>query len=552
MIKSDLYLILIELAFSIGLYFLADYADKVKSTKWKLLYIVPLIVCIIFIAFTGEEIALLGVYIAVIVLLIGFSREEVKMRRLASAIAALLIIPSILVCNLYKGYRMPNYLEDFKEGFDAMKEHYCLAEHKGIDWDMLYEEYEPQFKEIQRKHDAVGNYILWTKFCYNFHDGHVAYIVKDEAVMDKADEIMYGNDYGLSLMTLSDGRTVAVNVEKDSDVYNAGIRNGTVITSWDGRKTEELINDIVIDFYNKMPYNPVKENDDFYRAVFAAGTGGDSVAITYIGEDGAEHSVSAGKLGAYDKRLEGTMRILADGKKADNLTWHELSDDTCILRLTGMMYDTSSSNTGNFSAMKEEVRENLLELKEKGVKNIVIDLRNNGGGDPNFIIAVAELLAPEGEYPYAYSGVWDEKEKEFMYDEAAGRYVVGNGITYKGEGVWGNGQIVILVSSCTISAGDHFAEMMSIHDNVTIMGFTASNCSGQAIRGVTFEDGALQFSSVPTLRADGTIYIDTDASRQATIPLDVKVPFDEKAVTAMFENGEDYLMEYAKEYIEGK
>ncbi|MDE5872310.1 MAG: hypothetical protein K2H07_00185, partial [Lachnospiraceae bacterium] len=85
MIKSDLYLILIELAFSIGLYFLADYADKVKSTKWKLLYVVPLIVCIGFIAFTGEEISLLGVYIAVIVLLIGFSREEVKMRQLACA-----------------------------------------------------------------------------------------------------------------------------------------------------------------------------------------------------------------------------------------------------------------------------------------------------------------------------------------------------------------------------------------------------------------------------------------------------------------------------------
>ena len=70
------------------------------------------------------------------------------------------------------------------------------------------------------------------------------------------------------------------------------------------------------------------------------------------------------------------------------------------------------------------------------------------------------------------------------------------------------------------------------------MGFTSSNCSGQAVRAVTFEDG--------------TIFIDTDASRQATVALDVTVPFDEKAVVSMFENGEDYLMEYAKEYVEGK
>ena len=538
MIKSDLYLILIELAFSIGLYFLADYADKVKSTKWKLLYVVPLIVCIGFIAFAGEEISLLSVYIAVIVLLIGFSREEVKLRQLASAIATLLIIPSILICNLYKGYRTPNYLEEFKKGFDAMQEHYCLGEHKGIDWDMLYEEYEPQFKEIQRKHDAVGNYILWTKFCFNFHDGHVAYMLEDEAVTDKAHEIMYGNDYGLSLMTISDGKTVAVNVEKDSDIYKAGIRNGTVITSWDGRNIETIINDVEIDFYDNMPYNSVKENDDFYRAVFAAGTGDDSVVIKYIGEDGAEHSVNAKQLGSYFDRLEGTMRILSDGINADNVTWQELSDDTCILRLTEMMYDTNSSSTADFSAMKENVRGTMRALNEKGIKNIVIDLRNSGGGDLDFIIAIAELLAPEGEYQYAYSGVWDDKEKEYRYDEAAGKYVVGDGVTYRGEGVWCDGQIVILVSSGTISAGDHFANMMSVYDNVTIMGFTSSNCSGQAVRAVTFEDG--------------TIFIDTDASRQATVALDITVPFDEKAVVAMFENGEDYLMEYAKEYIEGK
>lgn len=552
MIKSDLYLILTELAFSIGLYFLADYADKVKSTKWKLLYMVPLIVCIIFIAFTGEEISLLSVYIAAIVLLIGFSKEEAKVRRLVSAIAALLIIPSILVCQLYKGYRMPNYLKEFREGFDTMKEHYCLGEHKGIDWDMLFEEYEPQFKDVQRKHDAVGNYILWTKFCSNFHDGHVAYMVKDEAVTDKAGEIMYGNDYGLSLMSLSDGTVVAVNVEKDSDIYKAGIRNGTVITSWDGRKVGELINSVEIDYYVEMAYNPVEENEDFYKAVFAAGTGGDSVAIKYTGSDGAEHSVNAAKLGSYADRLEGTMRILTDGMKADNVIWNELSDSTCTLRLTQMMYDTNSASTGNYSDLKEQVREDMLALKEKGVKNIIIDLRNNGGSDPNFIIAIAELLAPEGEYRYAYSGVWDEKEKKYKYDEAAGKYVVGNGVTYNGEGVWGDGQIIILVSSGTISAGDHFADMMCIHDNVLIMGFTSSNCSGQAVRAVSFEAGTLQFSSVPTLNADGTIFIDADASRQATVPLDVKVPFDEKAVAAMFDNGEDYLMEYAKEYIDKK
>ena len=32
------------------------------------------------------------------------------------------------------------------------------------------------------------------------------------------------------------------------------------------------------------------------------------------------------------------------------------------------------------------------------------------------------------------------------------------------------------------------------------------------------------------------------------VPIDVIVPFDEKAVTAIFESGEDYLLDYAVKY----
>lgn len=551
MVITDLCLIFLELAFSIGLYFLAGYAEKVKSTKWKLLYVLPLIVCILFIAFTGEEISLLPVYIAVIVLLVGFSNEDAGARRIASAVATLLIIPSIIICNIYPGYRSPNYHKEFEEAFASMKEHYCLTEHKGIDWDALYEEYEPRFKEVQKKHDEVENFILWSEFCYNFHDGHVAYTSADDAVMEKAGDIMYGNDYGLSLMTLADGTTVAVNVEKESEIAEAGIKNGTVITSWDGKTIDELINEKEI-FFFMIPYNPVKENDDFYRAVLASGIGGDTVCIGFIADDGKEHTVNAPKLGAYMDRLDSTMHILTDGIEATNATWFDLDEDTAILRLNMMIYDSESASTGDYSSFKETLRAEMLSRKEQGIENLIIDMRNNGGGDPGFIRAIAELLAPEGEHPYAFSGVWDDDKKEFMYDETAGKYAVGKEVTYKGENVWGDGQIVLLVSSGTISAGDHFAKMMSIYDNVTIIGFTSTNCSGQAIRGVELEAGALQFSSVPTLNEDGSIYIDADMSRQATVPLDIKVPFDKEAVEAMFENGEDYLLDYARKYIDGK
>lgn len=546
MISTDIILIVLIIGASLGLYALAGYAAKVLSPKWKLCYVVPLIVCIFFVALSGIELSLLGVYIGCVLLFIGFMKEDVWIRHILSVSAAVLTVVSIPVCFLNSGYRMPNFANEFKSGFESMREHYCMTKHKGIDWDALYDEYLPQFKEVQKNHDEVENYILWTELCNRMHDGHVAYYA-DEKVMGKAIEKMYGNDYGLSLITLSDGDTVAVNVQKDSAVYAAGIRNGTIITAWDGKAIEALKPDDIPIVW--LPNNPVKENDDFNSAMLVAGMGGDTVFIGFIDENGEEKSVRVAKLGVYAKRLRDTTNILYSGIEASNMTWHDLNEDTAVLRLTQMMYDSDASRTGNYERMKDELKAGLLEQKEKGIKNLVIDLRNNAGGDPNFIIAVAELLSPEKEFTYAYSSVWDENKKNFSYDAGTGKYAVGNKVAYTGENMWGDGQIILLVNMATISGGDHFTKLMSVLDNVTIMGFTSSNCSGQAIRGVKFEEGALQFSSVPTLNEDGTIYIDADASRKATVQLDVKIPFDKDAVKAIFDKGADYELYYAEKYL---
>ncbi|MCM1273081.1 MAG: S41 family peptidase [Clostridium sp.] len=546
MINADIILIVLTMGFSLGLYALAGYAAKVLSSKWKLCYILPFVVCIVFMEFSGLELSLLGVYIGCVLLLMGFMKESVRVRRIVSICTALLAMITIPVCLLNTGYRMPNFAAEFKSGFESMREHYCMAEHKEIDWDALYDEYLPKFKEVQKNHDAVENYILWTKLCNSMHDGHVAYYADNE-IMDAAVEKMYGNDYGLSLITLSDGNTVAVNVEEGSTVYAAGIRNGTIITAWDGKAVDELkTSDTPIVW---LAYNPVKENDDFNSALLVAGMGGDTVSIRFLDENGEERSVNAAKLGAYADRLKNTTDLLYSGIVASNMTWHDLNDDTAVLRLTQMMYDTNAAETGDYVRMKDELKAGILEQKEKGIQNLIIDLRSNSGGDPNFILAAAELFSPEQEFTYAYSGVWDEEQKCFAYDAETERYVVGNKITYTGENVWGDGRIVLLVNMETISAGDHFTKLMSVLDNVTIMGFTGSNCSGQGIRGVQFEDGALQFSSVPTLNADGTIYVDTDISRQVTVPLGVQIPFDENAVKAIFDDGEDYELGYAEEYL---
>ncbi|MBQ7980251.1 MAG: peptidase S41, partial [Oscillospiraceae bacterium] len=273
MVFMDILLIVINLAIIACLYFLAGYAARVISSKWRICYIVPAIFCLAFTAAEGFEVSMLPVYIGSLIPIAGFINEKEKVRKLASIVSAALIVIAVPICLLNKSYRAADYVQDFKDGFHCMKKHYVLAEHKGVDWDALYDEYLPLFKEANREQDEVANYIAWMKFSAELHDGHVGYVPQNaDDIESELKKRLYGNDYGLSLVTLSDGRIAAVSV--DESLAQHGITTGTIITKWDGADPLEVARQS--EYFSAASFAD-RDNEAFYLAVCAAGVGGDSV-----------------------------------------------------------------------------------------------------------------------------------------------------------------------------------------------------------------------------------------------------------------------------------
>lgn len=540
----DLIIVAFGIVWSVVLFFAAGYANEAPNSKWKLLFIVPGFVCMVLSGLSGFEISMLPAYVSVIILAAGFFKESKRFRQMLCIPAILLLLAAIPMCVFNTGYRAPEYTKDFKKAFSAMKEHYVLSEYKKIDWDRLYAAYLPQFQEADKHHDEVEINIIWQRFCQEFHDGHVGWQSFGSGIMEETADRMFGSDYGLSLMTLENGDTVAVNVEEGSVLREAGIVNGTVVTAWNQVPIEDLVKNTNV----RISTFPDEKNEHFYRALTAAGTGGESVTITFLDKDGKICNVEAPKLGSYAKRLEETVGIINGGVKTGNMEWSFPADNTACLRIKQMMYDSISYDDGNHAEMKAELRERILKLRETGTNKLIIDLRDNAGGSMQFVLAVAQLLAPKGGHSYIYEAVWDENTKEYKRD-ADGNYIVGKGITYQGEDLMAGGEIIILVNAATISAGDHLTMLLSEFDNVTVMGFTPSSGSGQAVNSIRFDYGILTYSDVPCLDSEGNIFIDTDFSRQSNMPLDVKVPFDQKAVTALFDEKKDYLLEIAVDVL---
>ena len=569
--KMDKTLAILVLLLTILTFFLPSIAKKRASRLLRLVYLAPLFFCVLLAPFAGWEIGGIGMYLAAVLVMLELYMEKQSMRNLLSVAAAAAVIATLIFMNVSPMYHRVDYLSDFESAFATMKEHYVLTEEKDIDWDALYAEYKPQFEKITKEQDAYLCDVMWTKFAQEFYDGHVEYSpAKDEAVHELHARL-FGNDYGLSMLRLEDGHFVAVNVEGCGNSYtitdpgedydfvsdymsetaeedrlqlrNAGLHNGSVITSWNGRAVEEMTAQVEVTLYS----NPDCRNEEFYRPAYAAGIGEDEVTIGFIGDDGEEKSVTANALGPYYPRLRTTIQTLDAGMNISNLDWCMVDEKTALLRIDSMMYDLAAYSGDDYSEMTEELRLMIDALDQSDVERLIFDLRMNGGGSPFMVKAVAELFAPKGEHLLSYNARINEHE--VRYERGAdGRYIMGEPIIYTGEDLWAGREIIILVNAETVSAGDMMTYIMAEYPNVTIMGFTGSNSSCQAVSQIPLKKGELSYSAVPNLDANGDLIIDTRADHVSRVPVDHFIPLTEEAIRGIYDEGGDYVLEYALQY----
>ena len=534
-----------------ALWLLAERADRIKSTKWKLLWLLLPVPAFV-ITKRGPDISLLPLYLGTVIAALGFFTEAKPRRQKLAAAGAVCMLLSIPVCFLNPRYRAKSYLKDFETLFSCMREHYVLTEHKGIDWDALYAEYQPQFAEIDRTQDAGRNALVWGALSGEFHDGHVgySYCKEDNDAAAAAIKAALGNDYGLSVMHCSDGSFAAVNTDESLAAY--GIHNGTVITKWDGRSPDEVsksspaygLSTFVADqdghILMHLDSYPDIDNEIFWSGLLAAGVGGESVTVTYLDDSGAEQTAVLPKTGEYFERCRDTVNTINQGIESANLAWSKINETTACLRIKGMSYDMKSYNSAEddaFNEMKDELRSTILQYQAEGVRDVIIDLRSNEGGSPHMVNGVVSMFAPKGEYVNMITGVWDEEHHKWATDEN-GNYIKGKEIKFQGEQLLGDGRVILLVNSETVSAGDDMVKIMSDMENVTILGFTQPNGSCQAVNFQSADFGSLSFSGCVTLDQDGSIFIDSGKDRQSTDGDAVQiVPFDAAAIHALFDVG---------------
>lgn len=550
----DISTLIINGIFAVFFLFFPSITDKYKSTAWRIVYIVPFLLDLIMLGVGGYEKCMLPVYIGAVLASYGFFFDKKRVKQLMAVLFVMALMITIPICQNSKLYRGKKYHYYFEEMTNEMQKHYILADYKNIDLDALIDKYDPAFREAQKKNDGILYYESMIKFIAEFPDGHVYFYPIDRENVDyvRACDNILGNDYGLSLVKLDQGGYAAADVASgggaSKSLKESGIHNGTIITSWGGKSIEDYKDDITLIEYNM----PIKENYDFMLPLYVAGKGKDTVDVTYLNDKGEEEKVTLTAMGPYYDRFSDMQDKLFDGIEAGNLAVQDIDEDTAVIRIKMMMFDSESANNGEYSAMQQELETKVKELKEAGKSNLILDMRRNEGGDPYMIKSIFAVFAPKGEHEQLYTAKYDEKKNGYVFD-GKGRMIPNEKITYQGEDMWHDGKIYLLVNAECISAGDHTVYEMSQYPNATVIGLTQSNGSGQAVsQHMTEAADYYSFSEYPVLNEDGSFLVDADANGLVSqrLSLDVKIPMDQDGVEKICNPDEDYELDYTVKYAE--
>ncbi|MCR5417717.1 MAG: S41 family peptidase [Lachnospiraceae bacterium] len=465
--------------------------------------------------------------------------------------AALLLLNIIVIWAVYLRPNVTNcsalgWTDSFEKTIDYLEEEYILNDWKEIDYNRIRKELIPKVREAEQNNDEIAYVAALYELKYAFHDGHVT-VRGDMSGRNAAIAMMAGNDYGFSMFRAKTGEVVAILVDEKSEACKNGIHNGTVITKWDDVPIDEACAGVkCID--REHPFQTT-ENIYIGQPIFLAGQGGDELKVTFISDDNKETSVTLSPCGEYVYRRTQALGILFDDSviSHDNYSLAMLNDHIGYLRIWEEEYSedpffiTKCTIAGFSQEIYDKLDAGLEELNRQGMDRIIIDLRNNEGGNGFESRSVAALFT-SNPIPYYLT----------LYKD--GEYQIVSGTKQPGTGKWDNIPIVVLVNGQTVSAGEILTNYLKGSKNVTVMGDTTTWGAAQGTGGSTVLTDSkyeFRFPITPEIGPDHLPIVDVKADGCTRLTLDHQIDYSTEEIGEMFEHPEiDTVLQEAVEWLE--
>lgn len=415
-----------------------------------------------------------------------------------------------------------SYADAFTALVDQLEIEYSFTEYKGVDWDALREAFLPRFEAADADGDAQAYRRALRDFAWQIPDGHVSGPFLQEDFQDTA-----VGGIGLAIKELSDGRVLAVLVVENSQAALAGIELGAEILAINDLPISEHISQTVSHF---GPYSTL-HTQRLDQVIFAARFPyQENVTVTFQNPGSQAQTVEL----VADFEFESFDYWLAE----DGRTGFELPVEYQLLQdNVGYVKIYSFSDNAQLSIQLWERM--MRQMNENGVENLIIDMRQNGGGSGYLATAMSAYFFDE-PLDVGFVGGYSHSRGEFYVDEENPSRL----ILPEDENLHYDGNVVVLVAASCASACEFFSYNMTLQDRALIVGHTPTAGLGGPVDELLMpEDEAFRFTIGRAFDMVGEIIIEG----MGIVP-DVLVPVDE---TAVFSD-EDVLQQTAVRLLLGE
>ncbi|MBB6671575.1 S41 family peptidase [Cohnella nanjingensis] len=423
------------------------------------------------------------------------------------------------------------YAQAFVHLNARLSEEYPFGDWKKVDWDRLKRKYEPIFEKAEQTKDKDLYYKTLREYLFSLRDGHIK--IANERLYDGNTVFKHeaGGGLGISAIRLDDGKVLVDLVLKDSPAERSGIKLGAEIVSWNGEPAKDV--------YARASWSesPMATDGDrlFNQGRFMARAPiGQEVRIAYRNRD--DHELKNVALKAYDDHYETLKRTRAKWSETDApIEASVLSNGYGYVKIRYFLPSKTISNP------EKVLKEALNLFRDRQVKGIVIDVRDNPGGDDDLVASMAGFFVDKKRL-YEYVSYYSRITRRFEINAMETRIIKPAEPRYTGN-------VAILINHRTGSSGEGLPIALKGMPHVKIVGFTSTNGSFGVVTGpirVEMPEGyLLQFPDGRSLNQDKVIQGDSDDTGQGGGIPDIRIPLNEQNFEEKYIQGQDVELNYA-------
>jgi carboxyl-terminal processing protease len=419
------------------------------------------------------------------------------------------------------------------DAFEKLSDHlsraYAIGEWKRIDWQSLHDVTAPKIAAASQSGNRNAYYVALREYLWSLNDGHVNLYGHDGGLRNTAVK----GGFGLALIQLDDGRTVAYMVREGGPAGNQGMKWGATILEWNGIATADVAAQTTVLWYLKPPATNEGRRLAQLRLLTRMPVGTSATVVFQNPDEDKSRSVT---LVAVDDSFE-LLRL--DGRPSSwrppekNIDWRMLPEGIGYVRI----YEEMPTLTQLLP--DRVIRSAVAAFVRARAKGVVIDVRGNPGGADKLVPMIMGFFVGVRQF-YEHTTYYDPTTSQFERVASGTLWTEPRAPNFAGP-------IAVLVDEWCMSSCEGFALVARRRAGGHVVGFHGTYGSfGMSGAEALMPDGiTVTFPNGRSVDANGVVQIDSDWQLKGGVTPDIRVPITKDTVFAQYKGGQDVVLETA-------